>query len=108
MNKPKYAANDIPEKVEAVIYTHYNIAGYDYGELFHYAADISGENRILIAENPVILKIPKIGDLKNKVVQALEAEKKNKEAVHYKKMFDLQEKIDSLICLEYKPQTESE
>ncbi len=35
---------------------------------------------------------------------ALEEEKKNQMAQHHKKMFELQQKIDNLLCLEFKQQ----
>ena len=40
---------------------------------------------------------------KEKVIEALEQEKKNQLALHHKKMCEIQEKIDSLLVLTYQP-----
>lgn len=102
----KYTPQEIPEQIDATIYTHYCINGYSYGELKNYDYDCSGENYVCVAKTPLTIAIPPVGDLKDKVVKALEEEKKKQMAEHHKKMFELQEKIDSLICLEYKPLTQ--
>lgn len=102
--KTKYTPAEIPETTHATIYTHYCLSGHNYGELLHCAFNASGENYVCIAETPVIINIPPVGDLKEKVIAALEAEKKKQQAEHHKKMFELQEKIESLLCLTYQPQ----
>jgi hypothetical protein len=101
--KPKYTPAEIPESVQETLYTHYCLSGYNYGELVHYAFDATGEQYVCIAQTPVTVSIPPVGDLKEKVIHALEAEKQKQQAEHHKKMFELQEKIDSLLCLTYQP-----
>lgn len=107
--KGKYAPNDIPDDINLTIYTHYCIGGYEWniGKLNHYDSDCSGENLVLVAQTPLYVRIPKIDNLKQKVIDALEAEKKKQMAEHHKKMFELQEKIDSLLCLTYQPASDA-
>jgi hypothetical protein len=87
--KPKYTPDKIPEQMDIVIYSHYSIQGYNYGTITNYDFDASGEKYVCIAKTPVHVTIPPVGDLKNKVVEALEAEKKKQQAEHHKKMFEL-------------------
>lgn len=103
MTKPKYKPAEIPKDIDETLYTFYSLSPYSYGELVHYCMDMTGENYVLIAKTPVHIVIPPVGDLKEKVVASLEAEKQKQTAEHYKKMFELQEKIDSLLCLTYQP-----
>lgn len=101
--KPKYTPSEIPKNVSELIYTHYSLSKYSYGELYHTTYDASGEDYVLIAQTPIKIHIPPVGDLKDKVVASLEKEKQKQMAEHHKKMFELQEKIDSLLCLTYQP-----
>ena len=103
MTEKKYTPAEIPERVSATIFTHYSLSKYSYGELRHYPSDLSGEDYVLIAQTPITVNIPPVGDLKSKVVESLEKEKQKQMAEHHKKMFELQEKIDSLLCLTYQP-----
>ena len=103
MSDQKYAPKEIPATVEVTVFTHYGLQGHHMGQLIHYAFEASGENYVCLTKTPVTVHIPKQDDLKEKVVAALEAEKKKQMAEHHKKMFEIQEKIDSLLQLEYKP-----
>lgn len=103
MTKTKYTPAEIPKSVSEVIYTHYSLDKWSYGELYHASYDASGEDYVLIATTPININIPPVGDLKAKVVDSLEKEKQKQMAEHHKKMFELQEKIDSLLCLTYTP-----
>lgn len=104
MSKEKYTPTTIPAKLPATLFTHYRIQGYGAGELVNYDFDASGAEYILIAETKVTVKIPPIGDLKKKVIDALETEKKNQQSAHLMKMKELQERINSLLAIEYTPQ----
>lgn len=99
----KYTPTSIPTKVNTTIYTHYRIGGYSAGELVNYDFDATGEDYIVVAKTPITIKISKPKDIKNKVIEALEAEKEKQVAEHYKKMKEIQGKIDSLLVLEYQP-----
>lgn len=99
----KYTPDMIPSKVEATIYTHYRINGYAAGELVNYDFDATGEDYIVVAKTPIAIKINKSDDIREEVIKTLEAEKEKCEAEHYKKMQELENKIQSLQRLEYKP-----
>lgn len=102
-SEPKYTPTNIPSKLKKTIYTHYAISGWSAGEIKSYDVNLTGENYILLATTEVVIKIPPQNDIKQKAVEALEAEKKKQMAEHNKKMQELQQKIDSLLCLEYSP-----
>ena len=98
-----YTPTTIPRQLPIVIYTHYRISGYSAGKIINYDFDATGEEYVLIAQTPLTIKIPKQDDLKAKVIDALEEEKKNQAAKHFRKMQEIRHKIDSLLALEYKP-----
>ncbi len=103
----KFAPDAIPKKFDTIIYTHYCYhSDYDWhiGSVSHDTSDRSGDNYICIAKTPLTVFVPEQKmDIKQMVIEALEAEKKKQMAEYHKKMFELQEKIDSLLSLEYKP-----
>jgi len=103
----QYEYNNIPKEFEITIYTHYcyhSNYSWKIGNISHYDSDLSGNEYICIAQTPVAVTVPP--QTTDMVIDALEAEKKKQMAEYHKKMFELQEKIDSLLCLEYKPATE--
>lgn len=106
----KYLPDNIPSVINKTIYTHYYFAGHswEFGELKNYDFDISGDTCCVVATTPITIHIPKVENLKQKVIEALEAEKKKQQAEYYKKMHELQEKVDALLCLEYHPKSEAE
>lgn len=103
----QYKFNEIPKNFETTIYTHYcyhSDYSWDLGKVTHDTYDRSGDNRICIAQTKVNIEVPEQkANIKELVLQALETEKKNQMAEHHKRMFELQEKIDGLLCLEYTP-----
>ena len=99
----KYAPNELPSEVTRKLYTCYSISGWRMGEISIWDCNMTGEDYVLLAETEVTISIPEQGNLKSKVVEALEEEKKKLQAEHFVKMQELQEKIDSLLMLEYKP-----
>lgn len=101
--KGQYAPDQIPNVIQKTLYTHYCIGGSEWniGKLKTYDFSMSGEEYIVVAETQVTIHIPPPEDMKKKVIDALEEEKKKQMALHHKKMFELQEKIDSLLCLTY-------
>lgn len=103
----RYQYNEIPKKFDVIIYTHYchhSDYNWNIGTITHHTSDMSGDNYICIAQTKVSVLVPKQKvDIKQMVLDALEAEKKKQLAEHYKRMTGLQEKIDSLLCLNYTP-----
>lgn len=99
----KYTPSEIPSKVNITLYTHYRINGYNAGELVNYDFDATGEDYIVVAKTPVAIKISKADDIREEVIKALQEEKEKREAEHWKKMQEIDQKIKSLLRLEHKP-----
>lgn len=102
----QYAPNELPKSLEIVIHTHYCYNSeykWQLGSISHDTTDRTGDQYICLAKTPVHVVVETPGDLKDMVLKALEAEKQKQMAEHHKRMFELQEKIDSLLQLEYKP-----
>lgn len=102
MANAKYTPTTIPRKINATLYTHYCVSGYRAGEIINFDFNAQGEEYLLLAETPVTVKIPPQTDLKEKLIDALEAEKEKREAEHHMKMKELQERINSLLAIEFK------
>lgn len=103
----QYPPDAIPKKFDTIIYTHYcyhSDYNWHIGKVSHDTSDRSGDNYICIAKTPLTIFVTdQKMDLKKMVIDALEAEKKKQMAEYHKKMFELQEKIDNLLCLTYQP-----
>lgn len=99
----KFEPDNLPPLIDAKIYTAYTIDGYSAGEIKNYDFDPTGSSHIVIAETPITIPIKQVTDIKKKVIEALEAEKQKQRAEFHKRMTELQERIDSLLCLEYQP-----
>ena len=106
----QYKPGELPKSLNIVVHTHYcynSEYSWQMGTIRHDATDLSGDTYVCLAKTPVHIEIEAPEDLKQMVLDALEAEKKKQMAEYHKKMFELQEKIDSLLALEYKPLTSS-
>jgi len=102
----QYKPTDLPKSMDIVIHTHYcynSEYGWHMGTISHDTYDKSGDAYICVAKTPLHVAIETPSNMKEMVLEALEAEKKKQMAEYHKKMFELQEKIDSLLCLEYQP-----
>lgn len=99
----KFEPDNLPPFITGKIYTAYCINGWDAGKIKNYDWNPTGADYIVLAETPVTIPINKVTDIKKKVIEALEAEKQKQRAEFYKRMKELQERIDSLLCLEYAP-----
>ena len=104
-DESKCLPHELPEQVDITIYTHYCVTGWQAGDLAHYSFNCHGDENVLIAETPVTVRIPRI-DFKKKLVEGLQTEMEKQKAEHFKKMKELQDKLDSLLCLEYQPEVE--
>lgn len=105
--KTVYPPNKLPTSLERKIYIHYSISGFEPGKIEIWDCDLSGENRILLTTMMVKIKIPPKGDLKADVIKALENEIQKIRAESYAKIQQLQERVDSLLALEYRPPIEA-
>ena len=103
---------EIPEEIEVTLYTtvcvrnkfsrnigEVRVTTINLAELYK---DGSGETHILLHKQAVKLKIGKVElDIKGEVIKGLEVEKTNELAEHHMKIKDIQDKIDSLLAIEY-------
>lgn len=103
----KYLPNEIPKRFELILYTNYCYnSEYDWnmGKVVHATHDMSGDQYICIAQTKVIVNVPEQKkDIRKMVLEALQTEKEKQMAEHHKRMFELQEKIDSLLQLTHQP-----
>lgn len=99
----KFAPDALPTLLTRQIFVCYEISGSSAGKISIWDCDMSGEQRLLLCDLMVNIKIPAKQDLKGKVVEALENEIRKTRAESTKKINQLQERIDSLLCLEYRP-----
>jgi len=103
----QYQYNEIPKAFDVILYTHYcyhSEYAWNIGKIVHSTSDMTGDNYLCIAETLVRVFVPEQKtDIKQLVINALEAEKKKQMAEYHERMFRLQEKIDSLLALEYQP-----
>ena len=101
-----YEPNQIPTKIRRKLYIYYGIGKWCFGEL-----DICDFPRnkdadpdwvyILLCEQEVELDLPDcVVDVKQKTLEILEAEKSKILAENYKRLKNVQDKIDSLLALE--------
>ncbi len=98
-----FSPNALPSSITRDIFLTYKISGSDSGRMEIWDCDLSGSERINLATMKVTFKIPKKMDLKEKVIDALRNEKEEILASTHKKITELDEKINSLLALEYKP-----
>lgn len=108
MSKDKqYKYDELPKSVETSLNTYYCYhSEYSWmtGKVVHAIGELPGDSYLLLAKTNVKVKLAeKKEDIKKLAVEALKKEKEKQQAEHFKKMFELQEKIDSLLCLEYTP-----
>jgi hypothetical protein len=107
----QYKFDEIPKNFKTTVYTHYcyhSPYSWMVGTISHDDDERAGDSYICIAKTEVKIKVPEQKvDIKKLAVEALQKEKEKQMAEHHKKMFELQEKIDSLLCLEYQPTGEN-
>lgn len=104
MSSEKYTPDGLPKSITRDLYVTYGIKGYSAGEIQVWDCDVTGEERILLTTTSVTVKLPQNMKIKDKVIDALQAEKDKVLANAHMKAKELQQKIDSLLGLEYKPE----
>lgn len=98
-----YKPDEIPKKIVIESFLCYEIRGYNQGKFGLWDCDVSGQDRILISTQNVTINLPKELDLKEKLLESLESEKSRLLADTHMKVKEIQEQINELLCLEYKP-----
>jgi hypothetical protein len=94
-----YKPDTLPPFIERKIYTHFEADG----RISIWDRDMSNSNRILLSQMMVKVRIPKDKDLKVMMVDAIKNEIEETRANATKKINELEEKIQSLLAIEYHP-----
>lgn len=107
----EYKPDEIPTEITRKLYAHYGIGGYSAGRITIYDCDVStvDSNYIVLCEVEQTIKIPPVSqnDLKNKALDVLEDEKQKVLAENHERLKKVQDKIDNLLAIEYRPESES-
>ena len=99
-----YKADEIPESITVPYTVYYVINGYSAGKLGVYTFDWNGDkDSIIICKGKVRIKIDRPDNIAQRAISYLREAIKDEQAASYKKIRALEETIDKLSLLEYKP-----
>lgn len=96
----------LPKTIKTELFITLAVSGWNTGKIGVWDCDVSeggSEEYILLTTKTVTFKLPQNMDIKGKVIEGLEAEKDRIQADTHMKLKDIQEKIDNLLAIEYKP-----
>ena len=95
----------LPKSEQKEIFILLDIGSFNAGRLSYADFDASkfGDDQILIGTQMVTFKIPQKVDIKGKAVESLEEKKTKINAEFHMKLKEVQDKIDNLLAIEYKP-----
>ena len=103
----KYKPTEIPQALNRTLYIGYGIGKYNSGEVviseYGFA---TGEDFgvVPLVEHELFIKIPKCKvDVKGRMLEVLEVKKQKVLAENHLRLQEVQEKIDSLLSIEYQP-----
>lgn len=110
-NEQKYKPNELPSTITKRLYVSYVVGGYLAGEISVLDFSSVGINteKVEIHQLDVTIDLPEISTntLKSKALDMLEAEKQKVLAENHKRLKVVQDKIDNLLAIEYKPESET-
>lgn len=106
MSDPTYTPDALPDSIKKNLYVHYRISGYFAGQIDVFDFCMEDDERILLCETSVVIKIPRINrdGIRSKALDALHVQKNKILAENHAKLKVVQDKIDSLLALEYQPE----
>lgn len=95
----------LPKTLTKEMFICLGVGGYNAGDLsvLDFNRSVHNEDYIFICTKKVTFKIPQNIDVKGKVIESLEAEKEKLQADFHMKIKGVQDKIDNLLAIEYKP-----
>ncbi len=95
----------LPKTTEIELFVTLKVAGYDAGRIGVWDCDIANANNdyISLKTEKVIFKLPQNIDIKGEVIKGLQSEKDKIKADFHMQLKDVQDKIDNLLAIEYKP-----
>lgn len=96
----------LPKTAKQEIFILLSIGGHFAGALHFADYDSSDydENKILLGTQNVKFNIPQNVDIKGKAIEGLEDQKSKLLARHHMELKGVQDKIDNLLAIEYKPE----
>src|SRR5882724_2937789 len=110
-----YQPDEIPQEITRDIFLYYGVGRYVQGEISidDYERDEgTGDEdwgRVLLARHEMTFSIPTcIVDLKAKKLEILNVKKQNILAENHKRLKDVQDKIDALLSIDFKPSSIAE
>ena len=96
----------LPEEIEVELFITISIEGWNAGKINVH--DFNGakynDDQVLLGTQTVKFKIPQNIDVKGEAVKNLEENKKKLQAKHHMELKEIQDKIDQLKAIEYKPE----
>jgi hypothetical protein len=104
-----YEPNEIPRQITRGIWVAYGISGYGAGRITLNDFDYHGSDDsalVTLCQTSITIDIPAIDrdGLKTKALEVLEAEKQKVMAENHQRLRAVQDKIDNLLAIEFKPQ----
>ena len=103
----QYEHDKLPEELTRKLYVSYGMGRFNAGRISisqHGNASSDGFECIPLAEMEVTFKLSVDCDLKTKAVRVLEKKKDDIKAEYHMKLKEVQDKIDHLLAIEFKPQ----
>ena len=101
-----YKPDALPTSVTRTLHISYGMGRWNAGqiEISEYGCrGNDGFERIPLCEHEVTVAIPKPDDIKAKAVEVLEEQKRDLLAKHHQELKTVQDKIDNLLAIEFKP-----
>lgn len=104
----RYKPDELPSSIQRTLYVTYGVGRYNEGKIdvFDYQSNGSdGFERVALAAHDVTLTVPRQGgkELRGKVLDLLREEKEEILAENEKRLRVVQDKIDNLLAIDYKP-----
>lgn len=109
--RKQYKPGELPEEITRTIFIGYGIGKYNAGMIVLEDKELEGEDfaTVRLVSKKMTFKLPKVEiDIKGKMLKVLEEEKKKIMAENHQRLQEVQERIDQLLAIEYKPAGDSE
>jgi len=97
----------LPKTIEKEIFITLCISGYAAGKISvgdYNKAEFSSNDDVLLGTETVTFNVPQKVDIKGRAIKNLEDKKSKLQARHHMEIKEVQDKIDHLLAIEYKPE----
>ena len=99
----------LPKTIELEMFITFKTGGYHAGKISvndYDASLFSHTECVLLGSKMVTFDVPQGVDIKGRAVENLEEQKSKLQAKHHMEIKEVQDKIDQLLAIEYKPEGE--